>query len=124
MVWSLFLNAILTFTMYFLAYFIGTFALAMFLGRCVEGKVDMARCQMFVLYTVGLLATITIVVNCLPMTAILLFFLPFYVAIIMWKATRYLNVSAEKTPRFMLIAVAGVLIPPYAIWLLFSFLIS
>lgn len=83
----------------------------------------MGACRTFVLYSLSLLALITILVNCLPMTTVLLFFMPIYIAIIMWKGCQFLGVPKSQEGNFMLAAIFGVLLPPYFIYFLFLLLI-
>ena len=42
----------------------------------IEGEYDEQRCQTFTLFTLGMLAMISIIVNCLPITPLVLFFSP------------------------------------------------
>lgn len=121
--WSVCMRAVLTFVMFFLSYFVGTFVMSVALAPCVDGRPSMMRAQTFVLYTLGLLALLTLVVYCLPMTAVILFFMPIYVAIIMWKAVRYLKIRPERVGAFMLTAICGVMLPPLLIYMFFSMFI-
>ncbi len=118
-----FLKGIVEFMMFFVSYFIGTFVLSLFISSSVGGKVNEKRNKMFVLYSLGLLSFISILVNCLPVTTVVLFFLPIYVAIIMWKGTAYMGVVPGKEGEFMLIAIPGIIIPPYILLFLFSLLL-
>ncbi len=119
----LFMRMIVTFLCYFISYFFGTFILSVLLERTLTGRYDQRRADTFVLYTLGLLSLISLILNCLPVTSMMLFFLPLYVALIQWKATAYLQVSAPRTGIFMLIAILGVLLPPYFFYLLFSIIL-
>ncbi len=114
------IDAIATFTMFFPSYFIGTFVLVMFLGPSLNEPLDENRCRTFALYTIGLLALISLILNCLPFLETFGMFMPVYVAIIQWKGALYLNVKPERTGHFMLLAVLGVLMPPYLIYFIFS----
>lgn len=75
------------------------------------------------MYSLGLLSLISLLVNCLPITTVVLFFLPIYVAIIMWKGTTYMEVAHGSEGQFMLVAIPGVIVPPYLIYFLFSLII-
>ena len=86
----------------------------------IEGEYDEPRCQTFTLYTLGLLALITIIENFLPITALVLFFLPCYVALIQWKGCEYMHVRPDRIGQFMMIAILGVLLPPYIFYFIFS----
>ncbi len=117
------LKAVLVFMMYFLSYFIGTFILSVFIGPMLNGKTNENRIKTFVIYSLGLLSLISLLVNCLPITTVVLFFLPIYVAIIMWKGTAYMEVAHGSEGQFMLVAIPGVIVPPYLIYFLFSLII-
>lgn len=120
----LFMRMIITAIVYFIGYFFGVFILSVFLEPCLEGRYDEARAQTFTLYTLGLLAVISLLINCLPVSQILLFFLPIYVGIIQWKGVAYMGVRPDKAGVFMFIAVLGVLCPPYLFYFLFSLLLA
>ncbi|MDE6416009.1 MAG: hypothetical protein K2K68_03155 [Duncaniella sp.] len=121
---KLVIESIATFSMFFPSYFIGTFVLVMFLGPSLNEPLDENRCRTFALYTIGLLTLITLILNCFPFLETFGMFMPIYVAIIQWKGALYLNVKAERTGHFMLLAVLGVLVPPYLIYFLFSMIIK
>lgn len=112
------LEGVVIFIMYFLGYYIGVFVLS-----TLNYNLSMGACRTFVLYSLSLLALITILVNCLPMTTVLLFFMPIYIAIIMWKGCQFLGVPKSQEGNFMLAAIFGVLLPPYFIYFLFLLLI-
>ena len=117
---TLFMRMIITFVVYFISYFFSTFVLSMAIEPVIEGEYDEPRCQTFTLYTLGLLALITIIENFLPITALVLFFLPCYVALIQWKGCEYMHVRPDRIGQFMMIAILGVLLPPYIFYFIFS----
>ena len=119
----LFIRMIVTFLVYFIGYFFGVFVLSLFSEPTLEGYYDEHRSHTFVLYTLGLLAVISLIVNCLPVTSMMFFFLPFYVALIQWKGVSYMGVKPHKVGVFMIIAILGVLMPPYIFYFLFSMII-
>ncbi|MCM1519428.1 MAG: hypothetical protein NC098_01420 [Lachnoclostridium sp.] len=116
-------NAVATFTMFFPAYFLGAFMLINFAGPMLKVPLDENKCNTFALYTIGLLAIITILTNCFPFLDSFIYFLPIYVAIIQWKGIDYMSVKPEAVGHFMMLAVLGVLAPPYIIYFLFSLII-
>ena len=117
-------DAIVTFVMYFIGYFIASFVLSVGIGTIVPGRVDERRCQTFALYTMGLLEVISIVGNIVPITMAITWFLPVYVAIVMWKGAWFVNVDKHDAGRLMLLAIPGVLLPPYLLKFLFTLLSS
>lgn len=121
---DLVLRFVATFTMYFPAYFLGTFILIMFLGPNLYEPLDENRCRIFALYTIGLEALVTILMNCLPFLNSFIYFLPIYVAIIQWKGADFMKVRADRVGHFMMLAVLGVMIPPYLIYFIFSLIIK
>lgn len=119
----LFLRMLVTFLVFFLSYFFGAFILSIFVESTLNGRYNERKCHTFALYTLGLLALISLIVNCLPVTSMMLFFLPFYVALIQWKATKYMDIKEPKIGIFMIIAILGVLLPPYFFYFLFSLIL-
>lgn len=117
---SLFMRMIVTFVVYFISYFFSTFVMSMAVEPMIEGEYDEVRCQTFTLYTLGSLALISLIINCLPVTPLVLFFLPCYVALIQWKGCEYMRVRPEKIGHFMTLAILGVLLPPYIFYFIFS----
>lgn len=114
------LQMIITFLVLFVSYHFGNFALSVFLEPLLQGKFDERRCQTFTLYILGLVAVITIILNCLPVTSLMLFFMPLYVVLVEWKGVAYLHVRPDRVVPFVVLAVCGVLAPPYILSFLFS----
>jgi len=121
---KLLMRMIVMFIVYFVSYFFGVFTLSLFSDPLVEGGYDERRSHTFTLYTLGLLSMIALIVNCLPVTKGMLFFLPFYVALVQWKGVKYMDVKPGKEGLFMIIAIPGVLMPPYIFYILFSHIIG
>lgn len=118
---KLFMRMIITFVVYFISYFFGNFVLSMTPVIANNPAYDEEeRAQTFTLYTLGLLAVITIIMNFLPITPLVLFFLPCYVALVQWKGCAYMRVPPEKHGLFMTVAILGVLLPPYIFYFVFS----
>lgn len=113
-------DAIVTFVMFFLGYFASSFILSIYMPRLAEGGYSERRCNTFVIYTLAMLEVIAIIQNCVPITLALTLFLPIYVGIVMWKGVRYMDVPAENTGKFMIVAIFGVLLPPYLLMFLFK----
>ncbi|MBD5300846.1 MAG: hypothetical protein K2G00_02500 [Duncaniella sp.] len=120
----LFMRMIVSFVVFFVAYFFGVFVLSLFVEPTLEGRYDEKRCHTFVLYTLGLLALISLIINVLPVTSAMLFFLPFYVALIQWKGCSYMRIRPDRIGIFMIIAILGVLMPLYLFYFLFSHIIG
>lgn len=120
---KLFVEMVVLFVVYFTGYFFGVFMLSVFLEPMIEGRYDDNRCRTFVVYTLGLSALITILFQCLPVTSLVLFFLPCYVALVEWKGTSYMRVLPEKVGLFMILAIFGILMPPYVFYYLFTLIL-
>lgn len=117
---KLFMEMVVTFAAYLVSYFFSTFMLSLFIEPMLDKKYDEDRCHTFVLYTLGLLALITIILNGLSIPFVQLFFLPFYVAIVQWKGADYMNIKPQQTGLFMILAILGVLAPKYMFEFLFN----
>lgn len=120
---KLFVDMVVWFVVYFAGYFFGVFLLSVFVEPMVEGRYDDNRCRTFVVYVLGLEALITLLLNCLPVTSLVLFFLPCYVALVEWKGTGYMKVRPEKTGLFMILAILGILLPPYVFYYIFNLIL-
>lgn len=117
------LKALVTGLSFFISYFVGTFCLSLFIEPLLNGRYDERRCATFSLYIVGLLAAIKLIVNCLPVSYDMLFFVPLYVVLVEWKGATYLSVKESRIGVFMILAVFGVFAPSFLIDFLFSKLI-
>lgn len=117
---TLFMRMIITFVVYFISYFFSSFVFSVAVEPMIQGEYDEQRCQIFTLFTLGMLALITIIINCLPITPLVLFFLPCYVALVQWKGCEYMRVRPDRIGHFMTLAILGVLLPPYILYFVFS----
>ncbi len=121
---TLLMKMLVTFLIYFIGYFFGVFTLSVFSEPWLSHGYDERRSHTFVLYSLGMLALINLIINCLPVTKEMLFFLPLYVALVQWKGIRYMEVKPDRTGPFMVNAILGVLFPPYLFYKLFSIFIG
>lgn len=119
---KLFISMVVTFVVFFISYVFGTFVLSFAVDTSSsQVRIDEEeRCRVFTLFTLGLLAIIWIIVNFLPVTRLVLFFLPCYVALVQWKGCEYMHVEPKRTGHFMSAAILGVLVPPYIFYYVFS----
>ena len=117
---SLFMKMIITFVVFFISYFFSLFVMSAAIEPMIKGEYDEQRCQIFTLFTLGMLACVDIIMNCLPITPLVLFFLPCYVALVQWKGCDYMQVRPDRIGHFMLLAIFGVLLPPYIFKFIFS----
>ncbi|MBD5316984.1 MAG: hypothetical protein HDS11_04890 [Bacteroides sp.] len=121
---ELLIDAIVTFMMFFLGYFFATFSLTTFLGSMTGSSASEARCQTFALFIIGLLELIAILGNVTPITMAIIWVLPIYAVIVMFKGREFLKVPEAKTGRFMLLAIPGVVLPPYILKYFFSLILK
>lgn len=120
---KLFVDMIVWFVAYFAGYYFGVFMLSVFVEPMTEGHYDDNRCGTFTAYVLGLSAVITTIGQWLPVTSIVLFFLPCYVALVEWKGTDYMRVKPDKIGLFMMLAILGILMPPYIFYYVFSMIL-
>lgn len=115
-------QAIVSFIQFFVTYFFAIFMFSMHLGKYIEGEMNEKRNMTFITYSIALLAFIKIIENCLPIELSLVQFLPVYVAIIMWKGTKYMAVKNDKLGHFMILTIFSIIVPTYLIGYLFDFI--
>jgi len=116
-------RSIVTFIQYFVTYFVAIFLFSAYLNKCVEGELNEKRNMTFITYSIASLALIKIIENCIPIELSLLQFLPVYVAVIMWKGSRYMAVKSNKVGQYMILTISSIIIPVYLIKYLFDFIL-
>lgn len=113
-------SAIIIYVLYWVTFFFADFMFTTFLPRITDAPAEEGRVKTYIAYNVAVLSLVTLVTNLLPFTFALIQLLPIYVGIIMWRGTDYLGVPAPVAGKFMILAVATVLIPPVLIGMLFE----
>ena len=116
-------GSIVTFVQYFVTYFIAIFIFSAYLGKYVEGELNEKRNMTFITYSIATLALIKIIENCIPIELSLLQFLPVYVAVIMWKGSRYMAIKRNKAGQYIILTITSIIIPVYLIKYIFDFII-
>lgn len=111
---------IITATLTFISFFISRFiAMAIWNSRlttiCTGAKINENRFDNFIIYTLGLLALIRLIANCLPMTLSLIEFLPLVVLIEMWMGYRYIGIDNKHLLGFLLYSALTIPMLPFAI---------
>lgn len=115
---------VMTFATFFAGYFLGTFVMSVSLESLVEhGEPDESATRRFVILGLSLLAIILLISNLLPTTTPLLWFLPVYILVILWKGARYLRVNPRKGGAFTIMAFISVLLPVAVLGWLFKLII-
>ncbi|MCC8071511.1 MAG: hypothetical protein LIO90_06900 [Bacteroidales bacterium] len=113
-------HSIVIFIKYFLTYFIASFMLSIFLPMMAEEEVGVRRRDTFILYSLSLMAVIGLLQNCFPIEMALTYFLPLYVAIVMWRGMSYLCVPQQRAGQFMALTLLSIIAPPYLLGMLFG----
>lgn len=120
---TLFVRIVVLFVVYFVGYYFGVFMLSVFSDPMLDDGFDDRRAATFTAYVLGIEAVINIVMLVVPVTPLVLFFLPIYVALVEWKGVGYMKVKPEKVGLFMILAIFGVMMPPYIFYYLFSIIL-
>lgn len=105
-------RAIVDFGTYFAAYFLGTFILEQLLPNIVSGEPNRKKIETCSAYTIAILGIIRIIENCIPAELTLIKVLPILVALIVYKAYRYLAVKPGDDIRFLIISSIALIITP------------
>ncbi|MDE7154550.1 MAG: hypothetical protein K2O00_08965 [Muribaculaceae bacterium] len=112
-------DAVINAVTFFGTYFIATFLLSLRLPYMQTEPGDSAennnKVDIFSAGIVGILLLITLVSNLIPLDISLLQYLPLYSAYVIWKGAPYLGIAKENIGQFMIIAVASLIIPVYAL---------
>lgn len=112
---------VVTYGVLFVSYFVGTFVMSVSLESLVtRGEVNERRTRIFVMFGISLLALILLIANLLPAPTPVLWFLPVYVVVVLWKGAAYLGVSEKRAGLFTLMAFIAVMLPPMLLGWLFQ----
>ncbi len=118
-------RALAVFMSLFLAFFAGKLVLETFTARYIDtGKLNAFKTDTLAAYTVGILAVLQVVCNALPVQTVLSYLLPAFVAIVVWKSARYLDIAPEKESAFTIMAAGALIVPKVVLDILFSFILG
>jgi hypothetical protein len=117
-------RAIIIFVQFFVTYFIASLVFASSLRFWVEGTPNEKKYSTVIIYSIAILSLINAVQSCLPVELSLVYFLYLYVAIVIWKAARYLAVKEKFVSYYVVMAIVSILVPPFLIGSLFSLIIG
>lgn len=113
---GLLVKAVVAFAQYAITYFIGVTVLSSALPRLSEGvPVGRETIEVFCAYIVGLMATIGVLENLLPMDLSLLHFLPIYAIAVMCMGRQYLKVDERNLFRFAAVATVSLILPVFVV---------
>lgn len=105
-------RAVVDFGTYFSAYFLAALILEQLMPNIVSGEPNRKKIETCSVYIIAMLCIIRIIENCVPAELTLIKLLPVFVALIVYKADRYLAVKPGDDIRFMLIGVIALILMP------------
>ncbi len=117
-------HAIVTFVQFFVSYFFAAIVFASTMQDWVEGELNEKRYTTVITYTLAIISIVTFIKNCLPIELSIIYFLYIYVGIVLWKSARYLAVKDEKLSHFVIMSILAILVPPFVIDAILSFIIG
>lgn len=118
------MQAIISFSGYYLAYYLTAFILGGTYPELVQGKVATDRMNDYVMYNLIYLILLSIIKNLLPVDFAPIFFMMFYLPYIAYRGTDYLGVSSSKVLKFTIIASLMMLLFPQIINYIFGLLVK
>lgn len=111
----------------FIAYFLGVmFGRVMFeslMSHFTGQPVNTLRAHTVVVYSIGLMTVIRIIRNLCPIDLAVLWFLPAFVAMVIWQSRIYLSVKADRSGQFFIFAVAVLIAAPLVFYQLLDLLV-
>lgn len=116
-------QAIIVFVQLFVTYFIASAVFGITLFRWVDGEPNEKKYNTVIAYSLAIVALIFTLENCLPIKLSLTYFLYIYVALVIWKSSRYLAVKTKRVGYFMITAILAIIVMPFLIGALFSVII-
>ena len=116
-------QAIIVFVKLFVTYFIASAVFGITLFRWVDGKPNEKKYNTIIAYSLAIVALILTLENCLPIKLSLINFLYIYVALVIWKSSRYLAVKAKYVGHFMITAILSIIVLPFLVGALLSCII-
>lgn len=117
-------RAIIIFVQFFITYFVASLVFSSTLSFWVEGTPNEKKYSTIIIYSLAILALINAVQSCLPVELSLVYFLYLYVAIVLWKASRYLAIKEKYIGYYIIMAILSVMLPPFVIGGLFNLIIG
>lgn len=109
---TVFEMSIALFCTYFVSYYIARLILENYLKPFVTTEINGLRVATFVLYGLGLLAIIELIENVIRTELMLVKFLPLFIALVLFKGSKYMTVKSDKEFSFLCLAVVSVIAVP------------
>lgn len=113
-------SAIIMLTVYFATLFIAGAAFGYYMPKISYKEPSTLRNTTFIVYTLSIMLLIEIIINIIPINFPVLYFLPIYLGVIMYKGTAYAGINPDKEGHFMFLSVFSIIAPPYLLGLLFK----
>lgn len=118
------IRAVAVFGSYFVSVFIAKLIFDYYMGHLTEnGSYDQRRASTMTVAGLGMMVLIQVFSNCLPWNLIFLKFLPVYVVLVLYKASRYMAIRRNEEMRFLGITAGAVVGVPLLIYYLLYFII-
>ena len=109
---KLLIDCVIEFGAWLIGYFLAAAVMGAYLPDLCYDEPPVRRIRVFSLCSVGLLAFMSLVKNCMPGDFAIIYFLIIYLVVIMWRAADYFDVMPESVFKFTLLATACVIVPP------------
>ncbi|MDE7412115.1 MAG: hypothetical protein K2M94_08770 [Paramuribaculum sp.] len=107
---------------YLVAYYIAAFVFSVFMPVLSDNLPSLSKVHTFLIYSLGLMITLNIAMNCIPMDVALLYLLPLYFYFIMWRGIGFMAISFKGAFGFLM-CCGSILVPPIVIQFLFNLVI-
>lgn len=113
-------QTIITFTIFFATYYFAEFMFSTLFEPMSEKTYSSKRNSTLIIYSLSILSLMQIVVNIVPFDFMLLYFLPIYAGVIIYKAIPYMGVKEDKIGQYMFLGVFSIIVPVYLLQVMFK----
>lgn len=111
------------FIKYFVTYFVAGFAFSVYMPSFSNGHCRESLNNIFIAFSLGLLAVMDLLKECLPIDLAILNFLPLYILLIMWRGGRFVKYAEGHAFGYMVLCFCSVVLPPYLLQLLLNIIL-
>ena len=108
-------NAIAIVGALFVSLYVGRMVLEMVLPSNIDGRINLDKVFLFVIYMVAIVGLYRFVANVLPTDLTLLHFLPILSVAMIFRSVNFMGIDQDSTVRFVIISSAVVVIIPLVI---------
>lgn len=117
-------HAIVVFGAYFASIFLSRLLLEVTLPRVVDGELNLRKCSVLTVCTIGLMVLIQILSNVLPSGLTMLRFLPLLVVVTIYRGAQYLCVKADSVMNYLLLTAASTIVTPLLLYYILDLIIA